>query len=93
MYFHLVYSPECLAVASGRKSTRKRFHQGNELMFTMNHEFIEKLHIPSLYFPFMLILHGHIAFFKKAASRGVLGHIWVRTTHVFIVRKANFVYF
>ena len=40
MYFHLVYSPEFFAVASGRKSTRKLFRQATELMDFINHEFV-----------------------------------------------------
>ena len=38
MYFHLVYSSELFAVASGRKSTRKVFRQATELMILINHE-------------------------------------------------------
>ena len=40
MYFHLLYSPEFFAVASGRKSTRKRFRQATELMDLLDHEFV-----------------------------------------------------
>ena len=40
MYFHLVYSPEIFAIASGRKSTRKLFRQTTELMDLMDHVFV-----------------------------------------------------
>ena len=40
MHFHLVYSPECFAVACGRKSTRKLFRQATELMDLIDHEFV-----------------------------------------------------
>ena len=40
MYFHLVYSADFFAVASGRKSTRKLFRQATELMVLMHHEFV-----------------------------------------------------
>ena len=41
MYFHLVYSPEFVAVASGRKSTRKLFRQATVLMDLMEDGFVE----------------------------------------------------
>ena len=41
MYFHLVYSPECFPVASGRNSTRKLFRQAIELMVTIDHEYYQ----------------------------------------------------
>ena len=40
MYFHLVYSPERFAVASGRKLTHKLFVQGTELMVTTDYEVV-----------------------------------------------------
>ena len=40
MYVHLVYSPEVFTVASGRKSTRKRFRQAIELMDLIDHELV-----------------------------------------------------
>ena len=39
MYFHLVCSPEFLAVASSRKSARKLFRRSLELMVLKHHEF------------------------------------------------------
>ena len=50
MYLHLVYSPECLADASGRKSTRKLFRQATELIVTMDHEFVGKATSPPFAF-------------------------------------------
>ena len=40
MYFHLVYSRECFAVASGKKLMRKLFRQSTELMDLIDHEFV-----------------------------------------------------
>ena len=40
MYFHLVYSPEFFAAASGRQSTRKIFRQATKLMVLMDQEFL-----------------------------------------------------
>ena len=39
MYFHLVCSPECFTVASGRKSACKLFCRLLELMVLEDHEF------------------------------------------------------
>ena len=39
MYFHLVCSPEILAVASSRKSARKLFRRSLKLMVLKDHEF------------------------------------------------------
>ena len=40
MYFHLVYSLECFAVASGRKSPRKLFLQATEVVDLIDHDFV-----------------------------------------------------
>ena len=40
MPFNLVYSPECFAVASGRKSGRKLFSRATEMMGTTDQEFV-----------------------------------------------------
>ena len=50
MYSHLVCSPELLAVASGRKLTRKLFRQAAELMFFIDHEFVGNSTSPSFAF-------------------------------------------
>ena len=87
MYFHLVYSPECFAVASGRKWTRKRFCQATELMDLIDGEFLGNPTSPPFAFfpcPFHM---GILPSFGKAAFRGVLGHTWVQKTQVQIVRK------
>ena len=39
MYFHLVCSPEFIAVAYSRKSARKLFRRSLELMVLKDHEF------------------------------------------------------
>ena len=52
MYFHLVCSPKCFAVASGRKPKRNLFRQSTELMLLIDHEFVRH-HISP---PFALLL-------------------------------------
>ena len=57
MYFHLVYSPEFFAVASGRTLTRKLFPQATELMVTPDHEFVGNSTsppFPLLSYPFQM---------------------------------------
>ena len=59
MYFHLVCSPECFALASGKKSTRKLFRQGTELMVLIDHEFVGNSTFPPFAFlscPFHMVL-------------------------------------
>ena len=51
MYFHLVCSPDFLAVASSRKSARKLFRRSLELMVLKDHEFGRNATFP----PFPLI--------------------------------------
>ena len=46
-----------------------------------------ELYISPLRVPCIPLSHGHIAWFRQAAYKGVLGHKWVQKTHVFIVRK------
>ena len=40
MYFRLMYSPEIVMFASGRKSTRKLVRQRTELMVLIDHELV-----------------------------------------------------
>ena len=50
MYFHLVYSPERFAVASGRKSTCRLFRQETEPMVLIEHDFVGNCTSPSFAF-------------------------------------------
>ena len=72
MYFHLVYSPEVLVVASGRKSTRKLFHQATELMVTMDHEFLGNSTSPPCAF---LSCRFHMAI-SLPLGKGLTGVFW-----------------
>ena len=51
MYFHLVYSPDFYAVASGRKLMRKLFRQATELMVTIDIQFVGNSTSPPFAFP------------------------------------------
>ena len=72
MYLHLVYSPEFLVVASGRKSTRKLFHRATELMATMDHEFLGNSTSPPLAF---LSCPCHMAI-SLPLGKGLTGVFW-----------------
>ena len=47
LYFYLVCSPECFAVASERKTARKLFRRSLELMVLKDHEFGQNPTFPS----------------------------------------------
>ena len=49
MYFHLVFSPEAFAVASGRKSTCKLFRQATQPMVLIDHEFVSNSTSPLVF--------------------------------------------
>ena len=86
MYFHLAYSPEIFAVTSGRKSTRKLFGQGTELMVLIEHEFVGNSTSPPFAFlscPFQTDISLPLG--KRLI--GVSGHTWVRNAQVKILRK------
>ena len=51
MYYHLVCSLECFAVASERKSTCKLFRQATELMVFIDHELVGNSTSPPFAFP------------------------------------------
>ena len=87
MYFHLLCSAEILAVASGRKSTRKLFRQATKLMVVIDHEFVGNSTSPPFAFltcPSRMRISLRLG---EATCRGVLRHTWVQKTQVKIVRK------
>ena len=87
MYFHLVCSPEFFAVASERKSARKLFRRSRQLMVLKYHEFGRNPTVPPYAFNQGPFSRGHIALYREAGNRDVLGGPWVSQTQVVCVRK------
>ena len=92
MYFHLVYSPECVAVLSGGKLARKLFRQATKLMVTIHHELVGKCTSP----PFAFIpyhFHTGISFgLGKRLTRVFFDKYGCEKSNFLWCGHANFVY-
>ena len=93
MYFHLVYSPEFFAAASGRKSTGKLFRQATELMDIIDHDFVKKYTTSAPFDFHPCPFHMAICFLWGSGLIGCFGaHMGAKNPSQNSAQTANFVY-